>query len=79
MNYIYCTDGVYHKVLVVAVPGMYGVAVLSTHAWLQINKVFQQFVKRVQQDVWERDFGSVPGCTLIYAAVARHVNRVIFA
>ena len=23
---------------------------------LQINKVFQQFVKRVQQDVWERDF-----------------------
>lgn len=28
---------------------------------LQINKVFQQFVKRVQQDVWERDFGSVLG------------------
>lgn len=26
-------------------------------AGLQINKVFQQFVKRVQQDVWERDFG----------------------
>ncbi|KAL3130646.1 hypothetical protein ABBQ38_008037 [Trebouxia sp. C0009 RCD-2024] len=25
----------------------------------KINKVFQQFVKRVQQDVWERDFGDL--------------------
>ena len=25
--------------------------------FLQINKIFQQFVRRVQQDVWERDFG----------------------
>ncbi len=24
---------------------------------LQINKIFQQFVRRIQQDVWERDFG----------------------
>ena len=24
---------------------------------LQINKSFQSWVKRVQQDVWERDYG----------------------
>jgi nucleosome binding factor SPN SPT16 subunit len=23
----------------------------------QINKQFQQFVKRVQQEIWERDYG----------------------
>ena len=23
----------------------------------QINRQFSQFVKRVQQDIWERDFG----------------------
>jgi nucleosome binding factor SPN SPT16 subunit len=25
----------------------------------QINKQFSQFVKRVQQDIWERDYGQV--------------------
>lgn len=27
----------------------------------QINKQFSQFVKRVQQDIWERDYGQVYG------------------
>ena len=36
---------------------MFATVLSACSIGLQINKVFQQFVKRVQQDVWERDFG----------------------
>ena len=26
----------------------------------QINREFSQFIKRVQQDIWEKDYGYVP-------------------
>ena len=37
----------------------------ESSVWLwgaQINKQFNSFVKRVQQDVWERDFGCAAPC-----------------
>ena len=37
-----------------------GLQLLTAKTWyvlMQINKIFQQFVRRIQQDVWERDFG----------------------
>ena len=41
---------------------------------LQINKQFNGFVKRVQQDVWERDFGCAAAlrtCPLLCAQQSR--------